>query len=70
VVIFGAGAIALRALQEPQARPAAALVNGHGVCGLYVTETDRRLYLAAVELDERGDPVRRTGRIIAIPKES
>jgi hypothetical protein len=69
VVIFGAGAIAFRALEEPQARPAAALVNGHGVCGLYVTETDTRLYLAAVELDQRGDPVRRTGRIIAIPKE-
>jgi hypothetical protein len=69
VMFFGAGATALRALQEPQARPVAALLkdDARGVCGLYVTETNDRLFVAQVELDgER--PARKTGRIVAIPK--
>jgi hypothetical protein len=71
VVLFGAVAIALRALDQPQARPVAVLVNNdaRGICGLYVTETDKRLYIAQVDIDHHHDPVRRTGRIIEIPRD-
>jgi hypothetical protein len=71
VVLFGAAAIALRALDQPQARPVAVLVNNdaRGICGLYVTETEKRLYIAQVDLDGNHDPVRRTGRIIEIPRD-
>jgi hypothetical protein len=71
VVLFGAAAIALRAVDQPQARPVAVLVNNdaRGICGLFVTETEKRLYIAQVDLDARHDPVRRTGRIIEIPRD-
>jgi hypothetical protein len=71
VVLFGAAATALRAVDQPQARPVAALVidDARGICGLYVTETDKRLYIAQVNLDGNHDPVRRTGRIIEIPRD-
>lgn len=71
VPLFGATATILRGIDSPELQPAAALLkNGKAVCGAYVGESDGRLWMARVRLDERAD-VRRPqrGAIFSIPSE-
>lgn len=74
VVVFGSALAYLRAVQEPEVQPVAALrSDGPGaICGIYVAETDDRLYLGRVDLAERSDDrhVRTaTGRIFWVPRD-
>jgi hypothetical protein len=73
VVLFGAALNVLRTIDLPQVQPAALLRenDAEGVCGLYITETDDRIYLARTDLAEPEGkrPIRTSGRIFWVPRE-
>jgi hypothetical protein len=74
VPIFGAAVRILSAWDSPEAQPVAAISENleRTVCGLFVAETDDRLYLARVELDELGQvrrPRARRSRLTSIPRD-
>ena len=55
VALFGGAVATLRALDTPEIQPVAAILkDGSAVCGTYVGESDGRLWIARVELPERG----------------
>jgi hypothetical protein len=71
VTIFGAFVTIVRIWQEPTVQPVALVrkSDAHGMCGIYVTETDKRVYLARVDpeagdLNEAEDG---TGRLFWVP---
>jgi hypothetical protein len=72
VVVFGGATQAIQARYDPKVQPAAVIrvgeEEGSGLCGLYVTENDDRLYLARVLPDERYKrlPVADSGRIFFV----
>jgi hypothetical protein len=73
VVVFGGATEAMKARYDPKVQPAAVIraddPPGGGLCGIYVTENDKRLYLARIEpdADDKRLPVRDSGRIIFVP---
>jgi lysophospholipase L1-like esterase len=71
VPLFGAAATLLRGVDSPELQPAAVLLqSGKGVCGAYVGESDGRLWMARITLDERATVRRpRRGAIFSIPSE-
>jgi hypothetical protein len=73
VVLFGAALSYVRSIANPKLQAVAALLKGGAtpVCGLYVTETDSRLYLARVQVvreDGQTQVVDRSGRMLSIPR--
>ena len=75
VPLFGAVVNTLRLLADPQAKPVALIRKGdkkdEGVQGLYITETDKRVYLASVATEGcGGQTVRKhSGRIFWVPRD-
>jgi lysophospholipase L1-like esterase len=56
VPIFGAAAALLHGVDSPELQPVAAVLkSGKPVCGVYVGESEGKLWLGRVVLDERGD---------------
>jgi hypothetical protein len=74
VPVFGAGAVILRGVDVPEVQPVAVtLEDGTPVCGIYVGESDDRLWIGRVELDELGHvrrPQPRRGRIFPVDSDS
>lgn len=86
VPIFGAVATTMRVAADPVAQPAAVIRKDDdvGLCGLYVGETDKRIYLARVDVDvepgeaeqEEGEarvkrtPRRDSGRIFWVARDT
>jgi hypothetical protein len=74
VVLFGAAFNLLRALEDPQAQGVAILRTNDAqpVCGIFVAETDDRLYYARVDLKGTAN-VRRlraeSGRLLWVPRD-
>lgn len=72
VLLFGAVLEGIRTIRDPSVQPAAALLkDGRAVRGLYVTETDNRLYFARVDVRSKGsdkDPRKRSGRLFWLPR--
>jgi lysophospholipase L1-like esterase len=70
VVLYGAGIACLRVLDSPQGQPMAAIArDGRAVCGLYVGERDGRVWLAHLQLSERGThrrPAPRSSRLTSV----
>jgi hypothetical protein len=54
LIVFGATLNVGRTVRDPQVQPVALIRKGDDrpVCGLYVTETDKRLYVARVQVDD------------------
>jgi hypothetical protein len=73
VVLFGGLLSYIRTRDEPKLQGVAALMkDGHAECGLYVTETDSRLYLARVDAVLHGRKthiVEGSGRIFWLPRD-
>jgi hypothetical protein len=73
VVVFGGATQAMKARYDPKVQPAAAIraddPPGGGLCGIYVTENDKRLYLARIEPNahDKRLPVHDSGRIFFVP---
>jgi hypothetical protein len=74
VVVFGGATQAMQARYRPRVQPAALIrvgeEQGKGLCGLYVTENDERVYLARLRPD-RGDrtlPAKGSGRIFFVDR--
>jgi hypothetical protein len=71
VPVFGAVVGGVRTYKRPQIQPAALVRKSDnvGVCGIYITETDKRVYMGRVEpLGHRGETG--TGRIFWVPVEN
>lgn len=74
VVIFGGATEAMKARYRPEVQPAALLrvgeQEGKGLCGLYVTENDDRVYLGRLRPDRRHPslPLRDSGRIFFVDR--
>jgi hypothetical protein len=73
VVLFGGALSYVRSIDNPKLQAVAALLKDGAapVCGLYITETDSRLYLARVDVvreDGRTQVVDRSGRMLSIPR--
>lgn len=72
VALFGGVFAAARSIRSPKVQPAALVRKGsdRGVCGIYITETDSRVYLGRVEKEAgTGDnAVAGAGRVFWIPK--
>jgi len=72
IVLFGAALNILRTVDLPQVQPAALLraSDAEGICGLYITETSERIYLARSDLPnpEAKRPERTSGRIFWVPR--
>ena len=72
VVVFGGATEAMKARYDPKVQPAAVIrvgeQPGSGLCGVYVTENDERLYLARLRPDEnhRRLPAEDSGRIFFV----
>jgi hypothetical protein len=72
VVVFGGATQAMQARYDPEVQPAAVIrvgeEPGSGLCGLYVTENDKRLYLARIRPDRRHKrlPAADSGRIFFV----
>lgn len=68
VPLFGASAALMRGIETPELQPAAALLaSGRAICGAYVGESDGRLWMARVVLDEQADDKRpRRGSIFSL----
>ncbi len=76
VAVFGAVTNAVRTFLEPEAQAVAVLLKSSpptGITGLYVAETDKRLYLGRVcarpSADEDKPPERQTGRLLWVERE-
>jgi lysophospholipase L1-like esterase len=71
VPIFGAAASVTRGVAYPELQPAAAILSdGSPLCGVYVGESDGRLWMGRLLLDERGDVNRpRRGDIFSVDSE-
>jgi lysophospholipase L1-like esterase len=69
VPLFGAAATLLHGVDSPELQPVAALLRGGRlVCGAYVGESEGRLWIGRVQLDERGGVNRPAeGAIFSIP---
>ena len=73
VPLFGAVAGIARNLEEPQVQPVAFIRQDDGIAeamqGIYVTETDERLYFASVATDQCTDELEpRSGRLLWVPR--
>jgi hypothetical protein len=68
VPLFGAAAAMLRGIDSPELQPIAAILkSGEPVCGLYVGESDGKLWVGHLVLDEQGDVRRpRRGSILSV----
>jgi hypothetical protein len=68
VPLFGAGTALLHGVDSPELQPVAAVLKGgEPVCGVYVGESDGKLWMGRPVLDERGDVNRpRRGAIFSI----
>ncbi len=56
VPLFAASAAFLHGLDSPELQPVAVVLdNGEALCGAYIGESDGRLWLATLVLDERAD---------------
>jgi hypothetical protein len=74
VIMFGSVLSYVRTRANAKLQPVAVLMKEGAppVCGLYVTENDKRLYLARVEVAEGGEddePAARSGRIFWVPRD-
>ena len=74
VVLFGGVLSYTRTREHPKLQAVAALLKDdeRAVCGLYVTETDSRLYLARVEIvpgEETGKVELSSGRLFWLPRD-
>jgi hypothetical protein len=74
VPMFGAAVACLRAVNSPEVQPVAAVAadGSRGYCGVYVSETGGRLWLARVELAELGTsrrPRPRLGRLSSLDRD-
>jgi hypothetical protein len=74
VVLFGGILSYVRTRDYPKLQSVAVLMkDGESVCGLYVTETDSRLYLARVDVvggrGRKVSVVERSGRIFWLPRD-
>lgn len=75
VVIFGGATEAMQARYRPRVQPAALIrvgeEQGKGLCGLYVTENDDRVYLGRLRPDPRDAalPARDSGRIFFVDRD-
>jgi hypothetical protein len=73
VVFFGGVLSYVRSIDHPKLQAVAVLLKGGSapVCGLYVTETDSRLYLARVDVVAEGgqtNVVEHSGRMLSVPR--
>ena len=63
VPLFGAAGVMLRSVDSPELQPVAAVLqDGRAICGVYVGESDGRLWVGQVELAELADVRRPTSR--------
>ena len=71
VPLFGAFAALVRGVDSPELQPVAAILeSGEPVCGVYIGESDGRLWVGRLVLDERGDVNRpRRGTIVSYDSE-
>jgi hypothetical protein len=73
VPIFGAALTIARTLRTPKVQPAALVrtSDAAGMCGIYVTETDERVYLARVDHEpfDENEPAGGTGRLFWVPSD-
>ena len=71
VPLFGAAATLLHGVDSPELQPVAAqLRGGRLVCGAYVGESEGRLWIGRVQLDERGGVNRPAeGAIFSVPSD-
>jgi len=71
VPLFGAAATLLHGVDSPELQPVAVLLHGGRLaCGAYVGESEGRLWIGRVQLDERGDVNRPIdGAIFSVPSD-
>lgn len=75
VIVFGGATEAMRARYRPEVQPAALIRTGEeqgkGICGLYVTENDDRVYIGRLrpDRDDPALPAVDSGRIFFVDKE-
>jgi hypothetical protein len=69
VTLFGAALSVVRTIRSPKVQPVALLRTGDDrpICGAYVTESDKRVYIARVVPEPKGDGTRsKLGRVFWI----
>jgi hypothetical protein len=72
LILFGAALNIGRTVRDPQVQPVALVrkADDQALCGVYVTETDKRIYLGRVQVDrdasESGAEIK-AGRIFWVP---
>ncbi len=68
IPLFGAAATLLRGIDSPELQPVAAILkSGTPVCGVYIGESDGKLWIGHLTLDDRGSVRRpRRGNITSI----
>jgi lysophospholipase L1-like esterase len=71
VPLFGAAATLMHSVDSPELQPVAALLrSGKLVCGAYVGESEGRLWIGHLQLDERGGVNRPAeGAIFSVPSD-
>jgi hypothetical protein len=69
VPMFGALVALVRTDRSPKVQPVALIRKGDnvGLCGIYITETDKRVYLGRVEPKDERHAIDATGRIFWVP---
>lgn len=72
LIVFGAGVNIVKTIREPQVQPVALVRKSDGatLCGVYVTETDKRLYIGRIQGRDGEDAVgadAKAGRMFWIP---
>jgi hypothetical protein len=65
VPLFGGIVSVVRTSRDPKVQPVALIRKSDnvGLCGVYITENDKRVYLGRIEPKPNGDAIRGTGRI-------
>ena len=72
VPLYGGILVGTNTVRSPDLQPAALIRKGDdlAICGIYVTETDKRIYMGHIQVDETGDHAEPdTGRIFWIRTE-
>jgi hypothetical protein len=70
VLLFGGAVVGARSMRSPELQPVALIRKGDnvGLCGIYITETDKRVYLGRIQMKPDGSGIEpSTGRMFWVP---